>query len=130
MRTLMINAMVLIVAGSDTSATLLSGLLYLLLKNPTCLQKITHEIRSAFKSEDEITFSSVQNLPYSMSYQASPLCPRLVRSTGSLTREPPQCSPASKRPFDAIRLYQAPCPASCPRAVRTSPAISCQRGPS
>lgn len=65
MKTLMINAMVLIVAGSDTSATLLSGLIYLLLKNPECLQKITHEIRSAFKAEDEITFSSVQNLPYS-----------------------------------------------------------------
>lgn len=65
MKTLMINAMVLIVAGSDTSATLLSGLIYLLLKNPHCLQKITHEIRSAFKAEDEINFSSVQNLPYS-----------------------------------------------------------------
>lgn len=65
MKTLMINAMVLIVAGSDTSATLLSGLIYLLLKNPGCLQKITHEIRSTFKSEDEISFSSVQNLPYS-----------------------------------------------------------------
>lgn len=65
MKTLMINAMVLIVAGSDTSATLLSGLLYLLLKNPGRLQKITHEIRSAFSSEDEISFSSVQSLPYS-----------------------------------------------------------------
>lgn len=66
MKTLMINSMVLIVAGSDTAATLLSGLLYLLLKNPECLQKITYEVRSAFKSEDEICFSSVQSLPYSM----------------------------------------------------------------
>ncbi|KAL1875160.1 hypothetical protein Daus18300_003228 [Diaporthe australafricana] len=64
MKTLMINSMVLIVAGSDTAATLLSGLIYLLLKNPGCLQKITHEVRSAFKSEDEISFSAVQNLPY------------------------------------------------------------------
>ncbi|KAH8763760.1 cytochrome P450 [Diaporthe sp. PMI_573] len=64
MKTLMINSMVLIVAGSDTAATLLSGLMYLLLKNPGCLQKIAHEVRSAFKSEDEISFSSVQNLPY------------------------------------------------------------------
>ncbi|KAG6361272.1 hypothetical protein INS49_009497 [Diaporthe citri] len=64
MRTLMINAMILIIAGSDTSATLLSGLIYLLLKNPGCLLKITHEVRSAFKSEDEISFSSVQSLPY------------------------------------------------------------------
>ncbi|KAG8170285.1 hypothetical protein KVR01_001030 [Diaporthe batatas] len=64
MKTLMINSMVLIVAGSDTAATLLSGLLYLLLRNPGCLGKITHEIRSAFNSEDEISFSSVQYLPY------------------------------------------------------------------
>ncbi|POS74665.1 benzoate 4-monooxygenase cytochrome P450 [Diaporthe helianthi] len=64
MKTLMINSMVLIVAGSDTAATLLSGLIYLLLKNPGCFEKITHEIRSAFKSEDEINFSSVQSLPY------------------------------------------------------------------
>lgn len=70
MKTLMINAMVLIVAGSDTSATLLSGLIYLLLKKPGCLEKITHEVRSAFKSEDEISFSSVQRLPYSMFSQA------------------------------------------------------------
>lgn len=62
----MINSMVLIVAGSDTAATLLSGLFYLLLRNPGCLQKITHEIRSAFNAEDEINFLSVQNLPYSM----------------------------------------------------------------
>lgn len=68
MKTLMINAMVLIVAGSDTSATLLSGLVYLLLKNPVCLQKITHEVRSAFESEDEINFASVQGLPYSTFY--------------------------------------------------------------
>ena len=73
MKTLMINAMVLIVAGSDTAATLLSGLLYLLLKNPGCLQKITDEVRSAFKSEGDISFSSVQNLPYSMFSQAFPI---------------------------------------------------------
>lgn len=74
MKTLMINSMVLIVAGSDTAATLLSGLLYLLLKNPECLQKITSEVRSAFKSEDEICFSSVQNLPYSMFSQKLSIC--------------------------------------------------------
>jgi cytochrome P450 len=65
MKTLMINCMVLIVAGSDTAATLLSGLVYLLLRNPDCLRRITREVRTAFASEDDITFSSVQNLPYS-----------------------------------------------------------------
>lgn len=76
MKTLMINAMVLIVAGSDTSATLLSGLVYLLLKNPVCLQKITHEVRSVFESEDEINFGSVQGLPYSTFYQVFHIYPK------------------------------------------------------
>lgn len=54
-----------IIAGSETTATLLTGTTFLLLKNPATLQKLNDEIRSAFKSEDEITFSSVEHLPYS-----------------------------------------------------------------
>ncbi|KAJ4423379.1 hypothetical protein N0V82_001982 [Gnomoniopsis sp. IMI 355080] len=47
-----------------TTATLLTGATFLLLKNPETLQKLQDEIRGAFKSEDQITFSSVENLPY------------------------------------------------------------------
>lgn len=60
------NAGLLVVAGSETTATLLCGVTYLLLRNPECLRKVTEEVRSAFESEHDITFSSVQNLPYSM----------------------------------------------------------------
>lgn len=60
------NAGLLVVAGSETTATLLSGVTYLLLRNPRCLKKVTEEVRSAFESEHDITFSSVQHLPYSM----------------------------------------------------------------
>lgn len=137
MKTLMVNSMVLIVAGSDTAATLLSGLIYLLLKNPGCLHKITHEVRSTFSSEDEICFSSVQNLPYSMFHQVSPsyslLCKTLLQAC-TVYQEPnsrvSQCSPVSKRPSDAIRPCQAPLSVSCRKAVRISPAGLCQRGPS
>ncbi|ROV97385.1 hypothetical protein VMCG_06862 [Cytospora schulzeri] len=58
------NAGILVIAGSETTATLLSGVTYLLLRNPDCLQKVTQEVRSAFQTEEDITFSSVQNLTY------------------------------------------------------------------
>lgn len=54
----------LIIAGSETTATALSGATYLLGKNPDTLAKLTKEVRSAFSSEGEITLSSVQNLKY------------------------------------------------------------------
>ena len=37
---------------------------YLLCTNPDALRKLAAEIRGAFKSEDEINFSSVSTLPY------------------------------------------------------------------
>ena len=58
------NAALLIIAGSETSATALSGLTYHLLTNKTTLEKVCNEVRSAFKSEGETTFTSVARLPY------------------------------------------------------------------
>nr|ACN71233.1 cytochrome P450 ClCP1 [Colletotrichum lindemuthianum] len=58
------NSSILIIGGSETTATLLSGVTYLLLMNPEPLRKLTEEIRSAFKNENEIGFTSVSNLPY------------------------------------------------------------------
>ncbi|CAN8105332.1 unnamed protein product [Discula destructiva] len=58
------NAGILIIAGSETTATLLSGVTYLLLTNPHTMEKLVHEIRSAFKSEDEIELNSVNSLSY------------------------------------------------------------------
>ncbi|KAJ5908632.1 Cytochrome monooxygenase lcsI [Penicillium taxi] len=57
------NAGVLILAGSETTATLLSGFTFHILANPTTYQKLVDEI-SAFKSKDEITFQSVSQLTY------------------------------------------------------------------
>lgn len=61
---LRINASTLIVAGSETTATLLSGVTYLLLSNPETLRRLTDEVRSTFKSDDEITLLSVGGLTY------------------------------------------------------------------
>ena len=58
---------VLLVAGSETTATLLSGATYLLLQHPTTLRRVQDEIRKAFKSADDITLRSVSQpnrLPY------------------------------------------------------------------
>ncbi|KAI1411113.1 cytochrome P450 [Hypoxylon sp. FL1857] len=58
------NASVLIIAGSETTATLLSGAIYLLGMHRDVLEKLTQEVRSAFTSEDQITLTSVNNLSY------------------------------------------------------------------
>ncbi|KAK4234237.1 cytochrome P450 [Achaetomium macrosporum] len=58
------NSSILIIGGSETTATVLSGVTFLLLTNPEAMKKLTREIRGAFKSEDEIDFVSVSTLPY------------------------------------------------------------------
>lgn len=58
------NAEILIGAGSETTATLLSGVIYLLLKNPSALSKLVEEVRSSFTKESELTFDSVNRLDY------------------------------------------------------------------
>lgn len=45
-------------------ATLLCGVTFLLLKNPSALEKVKAEVRSSFSSQDEITLLSVSNLTY------------------------------------------------------------------
>lgn len=54
----------LIVAGSETTATTLSGMLYYLLRNPSCLSRLTDEIRSSFASEEDINLLTTQRLKY------------------------------------------------------------------
>lgn len=58
------NANVLIIAGSETTATLLSGVTYWLLRTPDALHKATQEVRSSMVSESDITFQSTYHLPY------------------------------------------------------------------
>lgn len=58
------NARMFIIAGSETTATLLSRATYYLLMNQRALNKVCDEVRSAFQSEGSITFTSVARLPY------------------------------------------------------------------
>ncbi|KAF3771171.1 cytochrome P450 [Cryphonectria parasitica EP155] len=54
----------LIVAGSETTATALSAIMFWLLKNPECLAKLTHEIRSTFSAPEEITGDAAARCQY------------------------------------------------------------------
>ncbi|KAI5456837.1 cytochrome P450 [Mariannaea sp. PMI_226] len=63
-REIVANATVLLVAGSETSATALSATLFYLTTNERELAKLAEEVRSYFKNESEITISGVQGLPY------------------------------------------------------------------
>jgi len=56
----------LLLAGSETTATLLAAVTYYLLKTPDAMAKLTTEIRTSFKSEDEITQVSVNKLQYQL----------------------------------------------------------------
>ncbi|KAI1166340.1 cytochrome P450 [Nemania serpens] len=58
------NASLLVIAGSETTATLLSGATYLLMTNPDVLRKLEQEVRSAYRSDDEITLTSVSRLSF------------------------------------------------------------------
>ncbi|TVY33841.1 Cytochrome P450 monooxygenase [Lachnellula subtilissima] len=54
----------LIVAGSETTANLLSATSYFILTNPSCLSNLQAEVRNAFKTEEEINIVSVNSLSY------------------------------------------------------------------
>lgn len=55
---------VLMIAGSETTATLLAGCTYLLQKHPRVRQKLHAEIRDTFLDDKEITMLSVSHLTY------------------------------------------------------------------
>jgi len=58
------NGITLVVAGSETTATLLTGSTYFLCKNPEKLKKAQQEVRTTFKEDGEITQKSVNELSY------------------------------------------------------------------
>ncbi|KAL4874936.1 cytochrome P450 [Aspergillus karnatakaensis] len=59
------NSSLLIVAGSETTASELSGVTYWLLRSPAVLAKVAAEVRSQFQTEAEINYYNVSTrLPY------------------------------------------------------------------
>lgn len=58
------NAGILILAGSETTATTLAAATFYLLKNPVVHRKLIEEVRGTFATQDDINFLSVARLPY------------------------------------------------------------------
>jgi cytochrome P450 len=58
------NAALLILAGSETTASLLSGFNYYILTNPSAYRKLVDELRTTFKSYGDIDFQTVSQLTY------------------------------------------------------------------
>ncbi|KAK0640198.1 NAD-dependent protein deacetylase hst2-1 [Lasiodiplodia hormozganensis] len=56
------NSSLFMIAGTETTATLLSGLTWYLLKNPDKLKKAVEEVRS--RSEEDLSLEELPRLPY------------------------------------------------------------------
>lgn len=55
---------ILVIAGSETSATLLSAAAFNLMRNPRALHRLQAEVRAAYAHEHEMTFETISKLPY------------------------------------------------------------------
>lgn len=78
---LIANATTIIGAGAETSASILTAVTSLLIDHPDKLQRLSTEIRSMFRSQDEITAEAVSRLPYLIACIDEAL--RLFPQTGS-----------------------------------------------
>jgi cytochrome P450 len=58
------NMAILMVAGSEATATILSGAITYLLRNRESLRKLVTEVRTSFKREKDITISNSEELLY------------------------------------------------------------------
>ncbi|KAI9776748.1 MAG: hypothetical protein M1839_009392 [Geoglossum umbratile] len=61
---LIAQANVLVIAGSDTTATALATITYFLTKHPQQVGRLQDEIRGAFSDSDQMADSTLQSLPY------------------------------------------------------------------
>lgn len=87
------NANLIIMAGSETSATAMAGCLYFLALNPDVLHRLRDEIRARFAREEDITFEKLVDLTYLTAmldesmrmYPAQPIfTPRITPNGGAV----------------------------------------------
>ncbi|GKT81074.1 cytochrome P450 [Colletotrichum tofieldiae] len=106
--TLSANGLILVLAGSETTATTLAGTTYLLASHPETMKKLNEEVRSAFTNSGEITINSVCKLPYMLAVlnEALRLYPPV---TSGLIREVPEpgCHIASEHIPKGVSLIHA-----------------------
>ncbi|KAF1348965.1 cytochrome P450 [Delphinella strobiligena] len=58
------NSSLFMIAGTETTATWLSGTTYHLLRNPATMIRLVMEVRAAFADDEQITIETLAALPY------------------------------------------------------------------
>ncbi|OJJ99918.1 hypothetical protein ASPACDRAFT_119792 [Aspergillus aculeatus ATCC 16872] len=58
------NLPFMVIAASETTTTLMSGMIAHLLNSPDALSQLTAEVRGRFRSPSDITIATVNNLPF------------------------------------------------------------------
>lgn len=72
-----INSMIFVVAGSESTTTVLIGILNHLLRNPSKLENLSQEVRTSFTTESDIKGASLSSLPYlnAIFHEGLRICP-------------------------------------------------------
>ncbi|KAF3800755.1 Cytochrome P450 monooxygenase aclL [Colletotrichum gloeosporioides] len=83
MEDLVSNAPILVVAGSETRATLLSGAAYYTASHPIIHKRLAREIRDQFNRVDEITLARLGDLSLRIYLHANSNHPRLLPPEGA-----------------------------------------------
>jgi hypothetical protein len=91
---LVATVLVLLAAGSETTATLLSGATYLLLTNLRVMKELQGEVRSTFATADDITIVGSNRLPYLFAVLEESLRPYLPVPVAL-----PRITPQKGRPY-------------------------------
>jgi hypothetical protein len=90
---IMESCKLLVFAGSETTATLLSGLTYLICTNKEAYDRVVKEIRSTYRNESEIMLSRMNDTPFLQAcvdealrmFPPTPLMPyRVIRPGGDM----------------------------------------------
>ncbi|KAI8290849.1 Trichothecene C-15 hydroxylase [Colletotrichum sp. SAR 10_98] len=90
-REMVSNSFLLMLGGSETSATALSAVTFFVTSHPQVMERLTNEILSAFPRDEDIDVHSVQKLPYLLAVLDETLrlnpplphtSPRVVRKGG------------------------------------------------
>ena len=58
------NTFIMMLAGTETTSTSLSGIIYQLVHKPSDIARLTKEVRENFQKEEDITFSALKDLPF------------------------------------------------------------------
>ena len=74
-----INTMMIVGAGSESVTTILTGVTNYLVREPAKLQTLVHEIRTTFRTEDDMNGTSLSRLPYlnAVLHEGMRLCPTI-----------------------------------------------------